>query len=44
MTILFESNTETPTEFVYEEETIVNFGDVLISDHQPGMPDEAPAL
>jgi hypothetical protein len=44
MAILFESNTNTPTEFIYEGETITNFGQVLITDEQLEVPDEAPSL
>jgi hypothetical protein len=40
--ILFESNTEVPTEFEYNGETIINFGDVKII--EGNLFDEAPSL
>jgi len=35
MAILFESNTDEPTEFQFNGETITNFGDVKIVDKAP---------
>jgi hypothetical protein len=40
MAILFESNTDEPTEFEFNGETIVNFGDVKIVSKAPWEIDE----